>query len=113
MRFIFAIILTMLIGCSMVPKAEYTQLNIKHDECTKELEKWKPTSVEIKEKELAKKTIDSTIKIFLQEFGQYLAEHMGQPVDLRGDELTFVDGYHGAIIRLWVKSSNELANCIC
>jgi hypothetical protein len=121
MRIILAAILATLMGCAAtVPKTEYDRLTSSYttnmemcghkiSELKQELDEWKPAEHEIKENEEATKSLTLLLEDFTKEFVQFMADTSGEKVEIKADDIGFIDNYDGALVRIWLRFPNMLA----
>jgi hypothetical protein len=122
MKYILIAILATLMGCATVSKETYNELLASHNalqatnnvmltECTKlrqELEEWKPTEYEIQEKAIAVAKLEETLKDFTVQFANFMSATIGKEVEVKADEMTFLDDYGFAAVRIWLRFPDAL-----
>jgi hypothetical protein len=110
MRIILAVILAMMVGCAAtVPQKDYDELkatffkvSADKEEC---VQKWKPSDVEVD----TGLQLMSRIQLFVEEFAKYMSESVGEKVEVKADDIGFIDNHNGALVRVWVSFPDALA----
>lgn len=118
MKFILMAVLATLMGCAAtVPKTQHDLLLKAHDELNtrcitterelrQDLDKWKPSKREIEENEEAIKSLVRVLNT--KKFAQFMSNSRNEKVEVKADEIGFIDGYSGAIVRMWLRFPDAL-----
>lgn len=119
-----AIILSFLVGCAAtVPEADFKKLQSEQTKCAsdlneqvetnskleEELSKWKPADYEIEKSKEALESLTTVLDGFSEEFADFMANSSGEQVEVKADQIAFLDDYTGALVRVWLRFPDALA----
>lgn len=116
MKFILVAILTTLMGCAAtVSRDDYYKLRRAYNSMgdnyhwvLNELDKWRPSRVELQEKAEATEELEKTLEDFVVKFATKISDVVGKNAEIKADEIAFADDYEFAIVRMWLKFTDVL-----
>ena len=123
MRIVFALALSLLVGCAAtVPKKDFSRLQGDYGRCVmsledqksisvelqEELNKWKPEDYQIEAANEAAESLTELLSDFTQGFAKFMSNSSGEQVEVKADEIVFIDNYEGALVRLWLRFPDAL-----
>ena len=115
MRIILAVILATLVGCAAtVPNTQYTELLKQYNTCFLTVqhreEKIQELETQVRECEQGteeeKKELENfskALQITVLDFTTFLVNKVGEGVEVKADQIVFIDDYEGAMVRVWVR----------
>ena len=106
MKVILMTLIAMMVGCSTVPKADYDKLLTQKAECEQALNEANALSeMEVQ----AKEALGKSLKVFLDDFANFVAKKAGDDAEVKADEVAFLDGFRIAMVRVWLRFPGTLA----
>jgi hypothetical protein len=124
MKIILVLVLSLLVSCTATTTSETDfKLTDNHVKCTmalkaqklinnklqEEIKKWKLTDSELATAKEAENSLTELLSKSIKDFAQSLSDSSEEQVKVKADEISFIDDYNGALVRIWVIFPDELA----